>query len=58
MLMCVEVSNIMVCNQHFPDPNNHEQTPDVVGERPWRLSGAWEHVVDMSTFFGVIPPHK
>jgi len=39
-LMYVEVSNIMVCNQHVPDPNKHEQTPDAVRERPWpgRLS--------------------
>jgi len=37
-LMYVEVSNIMVCNQHAPDPNKHEQTPNVVRERLWRLS--------------------
>ena len=29
-LMYVEVSNIMVCNQHAPDPNKHEKTLDVV----------------------------
>jgi len=28
----------MVCNLDVPDPNKHEQTPDVVRERPWRLS--------------------
>ena len=36
----------MVCNQYVPDPNKHEQTPDVMGERPWRLSGSWEHIAD------------
>jgi len=43
-LMYVEVWNIMVCNQNVPDPNKHEQTPDVVRERPWRLSDSWEHM--------------
>jgi len=44
--MYVEVSNIMVCNQHVPDPNKHEQTPDVERERPGRLSHPWKHIVD------------
>ena len=33
-LMDVKVSNIIVCNQHVPDPNKHEQTPNVLRERP------------------------
>jgi len=45
-LMYVEVWNIMVCHQNVPDPNKHEQTPDVVRERQWRLSGSWEHTVN------------
>ena len=44
--MYVEVWNIMVCNQNVPDPNKHELTPDVVRERPWRLSDSWKHIVD------------
>jgi len=44
--MYVEVSTIMVCNQHVPDPNKHEQTPDVLGERPWSLISSGEHIVD------------
>ena len=36
--MYVKVWNIMVCNLDIPDPNKHELTPDVVRERPWRLS--------------------
>jgi len=36
----------MVCNQNVPDPNQHEQTLDVVRERPWHLSDSWEHIVD------------
>jgi len=30
-LMYVKVSIIMVCNQHVPDPNKHEQTPSQFG---------------------------
>jgi len=30
-LMYVKVSIIMVCNQHVPDPNKHEQTPSQLG---------------------------
>jgi len=45
---CMEISNNMVCDQHVPDPNKHEHTLDVVGERPWRLSGSWEHVLGRS----------
>jgi len=45
-LMYVEVSIIVVCNQHALDPNKHEQPPDVLGERPGRLSGSWAHIVD------------
>jgi len=45
MLMYVEVSIIMVCNQHVPDQNKHEQTPDVLGERPWRLLGSRDHII-------------
>jgi len=41
VLMYVEVWNIMVCNQNLPNPNIHEQTPDVVGERPDHLSDSW-----------------
>jgi len=33
-LIYVDVSIIMECNQHVPDPNKHEQTPDVLRERP------------------------
>jgi len=44
--MYVEVWNIMECNQNVPDPNKHEQTPNVVKEKPWRLSDSWEHIVD------------
>jgi len=29
-LMYVEVWNILVCIQNVPDPNKHEQTPNVV----------------------------
>jgi len=35
----------MVCNQHLPDSNKHEKNPNVLGERPWRLSGSWENIV-------------
>ena len=28
LLMYVENWNTMLCNQKFPDPNEHEQTPD------------------------------
>jgi len=45
-LMYVEVSNIIVCNQHVPDPNRNKQTLDVVGGRPWRLSGSWDYAAD------------
>jgi len=45
-LLYVEVWNIMVCNQNVPDANKHEQTPDVVRERLWRLLDSWEHIVD------------
>ena len=38
--MYVEVGNIMVCKQKFPDPNNHEKTPDNATERPRRLSNS------------------
>ena len=46
MHLYVEVWNIMVCKQNVQDPNKHEQTPDVVKERPWHLSDSWEHSVD------------
>jgi len=36
----------MVCNQKISDPNKYEQTPDVVTERPWRLSDSCQHMVD------------
>jgi len=29
-LMYLEVWNNMVCNPDVPDPNKHEQTPDIV----------------------------
>ena len=45
-LMYVEVWNIMVCIQNVPDPNKHEQTPDVVRGRPWRSLDFWENIVD------------
>ena len=34
----------MVCNQNVPDPNKYEQIPDVVRERPCRVSDSWEHI--------------
>jgi len=38
MIMYVEVWIIMVCILDVPDPNKHEQPPDVARERPWHLS--------------------
>ena len=46
MIIYVEVWSIMVCNLDFPDPNKHEQTPEVVRERLWRLSDSCQHIVD------------
>ena len=44
--VCGGLVHQMVCNQNVPDPNKHELTPDVVRERPWRLSDSWKHIVD------------
>jgi hypothetical protein len=44
--MYVEVWDIMVCNLDVPDPKKHEQPPDVVRERLWRLSDSCQHIVD------------
>jgi len=45
-LMYVEVWNIMVLNPNVPDLNKHEQTPDVVRERPCRGSNSWKHIIE------------
>jgi len=36
----------MACNRNIPDPNKHEQTPNVVRERPWRFFDSWGNIVD------------
>jgi len=46
MLMYVEVSNIMECNQHVPDPNKHKKTPRRFEREAVALVFSWEHIVD------------
>jgi len=41
-----EVWNIMIYNSDVPDPNKHEQAPDIVRERSWCLSDSCQHIVD------------
>ena len=44
--MYVEVWNIMVLNPNVPELNKHEQTPDMLRERPCRGLNSCGHIIE------------